>query len=104
MGEKVWPGREYPLGATVTEDGVNFAVYASKADKVEVCIFDPADPQREIQRVELTETTAHVWHGLVPGLKAGALYGFRAHGPYEPAKGLRYNGNKLLIDPYARAI
>ncbi len=104
MGDEGWPGREYPLGATVEAEGVNFAVYASGAEKVEVCLFDPNDPKKELRCVTLGEATAHVWHGLVPGLTAGALYGFRAHGPYEPARGLRYNPHKLLIDPYARAV
>ena len=104
MGDVGWPGREYPLGATADAGGVNFAVYASGAERVEVCLYDQADPARELRRVTLSETTDHVWHGYVPGLAPGALYGFRAHGPYRPAEGLRYNPNKLLVDPYARAI
>jgi glycogen operon protein len=104
MGAKVWPGREHPLGATVDGHGVNFAVYASGAERVEVSLFDEQDPAAETQRVRLRERTAHVWHGYVPGLGPGALYGFRAWGPYDPARGLRYNGHKLLVDPYARAI
>jgi glycogen operon protein len=101
---KTWPGREHPLGATLYPNGVNFAVYSGGADRVEVCLFDPENPGREMRRVPLTERTAHVWHGFVPGLREGALYGFRAHGPWEPQNGLRYNGAKLLVDPYARAI
>jgi glycogen operon protein len=101
---KIWPGREHPLGATVDADGVNFAVYSSGAEKVEVCIYDPENPQRQLRCIPLTERTAHVWHGFVPGLKAGTLYGYRAHGPYEPRAGLRYNPSKLLVDPYARAL
>jgi glycogen operon protein len=104
MKAKVWPGREHPLGATPDDDGVNFAVYASGAERVAISLFDEEDPREEIRRVDLTEVTAHVWHGYVPGLAPGALYGVRAWGPYEPARGLRYNGNKLLVDPYARAI
>ncbi len=104
MGELVWPGREHPLGATPDEEGVNFAVYASGAERVEISVFDPKEPLRELRRIPLPETTAHVWHGHVPGLAPGALYGIRAWGPYEPARGLRYNGHKLLVDPYARAI
>jgi glycogen operon protein len=83
---------------------VNFAVYASGADRVAISIFDEEDPREEVRRVELAEKTAHVWHGFVPGLAPGALYGVRAWGPYDPARGLRHNGNKLLVDPYARAI
>jgi isoamylase len=104
MGAMVWPGREHPLGATVDDRGVNFAVYASAAERVEICLFDEHDPSQETRRIALRETTAHVWHGTVPELKAGALYGVRAWGPYDPARGLRYNGHKLLVDPYARAI
>ncbi len=104
MGEKVWPGREDPLGATADEDGVNFAVYSSGAERVEICVFDEQDPRLELRRIPLPETTAHVWHGYVPGLRPGALYGVRAWGPYDPSRGLRYNGNKLLVDPYARAL
>ncbi|GEJ55308.1 glycogen debranching protein GlgX [Anaeromyxobacter diazotrophicus] len=104
MGEQVWPGRPHPLGATADGEGVNFAVYSSGAERVEICLFDERDPRRELRRVVLGEETAHVWHGYVPGLRPGALYGVRAFGPYEPKRGLRYNGNKLLVDPYARAI
>ncbi len=104
MGEKVWPGRPHPLGATADEEGVNFAVYSSGAERVEICIFDERDPARETRRIPLSEVTAHVWHGYVPGLAPGALYGIRAWGPYDPARGLRYNGHKLLVDPYARAL
>ncbi len=104
MVKKAWPGREYPLGATVDEGGVNFAVYASAAERVAVSFFDEEEPREETHRVALTEQTEHVWHGYVPGVKPGALYGFRAWGPYDPAHGLRHNGNKLLVDPYARAL
>ncbi len=104
MAAQVWPGRAYPLGATADGNGVNFAVYASAAERVAVSFFDEEDPREEIRRVVLTENTAHVWHGYLPGVKPGALYGVRAWGPYDPSRGLRYNGNKLLLDPYARAI
>ncbi|HZZ84977.1 MAG TPA: glycogen debranching protein GlgX [Anaeromyxobacteraceae bacterium] len=99
-----WPGKSYPLGARWDGEGVNFAVFSKRAEKVEVCLFDPQDPARELQRVELTEVTGFVWHGYFPGLKPGALYGLRVHGPYDPERGLRFNANKLLMDPYARAI
>ncbi len=99
-----WPGMPYPLGARADAGGVNFAVFSKRCDKVEVCLFDPADPSRELQRVELTETTGYVRHGYFPGLRPGALYGLRVHGPYDPENGLRFNPSKLLVDPYARAI
>ncbi|HET9595088.1 MAG TPA: glycogen debranching protein GlgX [Anaeromyxobacteraceae bacterium] len=104
MEWKVWPGRPHPLGATLEAEGVHFAVYSKGAERVEVCLFDERDPAREIARLPLADRTARVWHGFVPGLRAGALYGFRAWGPYEPASGIRFNGNKLLVDPYARAV
>src|SRR6266536_2810253 len=104
MGETVWPGREHPLGATADAEGVNFAIYSKNAERVEICLFDEGEPQREVRRVALSERTAHVWHGYVPGLRPGALYGIRAYGPYDPARGLRFNGHKLLVDPYARAV
>src|SRR5512143_3456369 len=92
MGEKVWPGREHPLGATADEEGVNFAIYSSGAERVEICIFDEQDPSRELRRIPLPETTAHVWHGDVPALRpsgaapataparAGATIGRRGSG------------------------
>jgi isoamylase len=101
---EVLPGRPYPLGATYLGNGVNFAVFSEHALKVEVCLFDPANPARELRRYTLPEQTRHVWHGFIPGLRTGALYGLRAHGPYEPQRGLRFNPHKLLVDPYARAL
>ena len=103
-GELIWPGRPYPLGATPDGEGTNFAVYARHAERVDVCLFDPADPAREVRRAPLHERTGHVFHAYLPGIRPGALYGFRAHGAYEPDAGLRFNGAKLLVDPYARAI
>jgi isoamylase len=96
-------GVPWPLGATLEAAGVNFAVYSSVADKVEVCLFDSAGT-RETGRIALPFRTDDVWHGFVPGLQAGARYGLRVHGPYDPESGLRCNPNKLLLDPYARAI
>ncbi|MDY7229123.1 glycogen debranching protein GlgX [Hyalangium rubrum] len=101
---EVLPGKPYPLGATYDGHGVNFAVFSEHARKLEVCLFDPADPTREIRRFPLLETTHQVWHGYVPGLQPGTLYGLRAHGPYEPKRGMRFNPDKLLVDPYARAL
>jgi glycogen operon protein len=103
-GERIWPGRTFPLGATADDEGTNFAVYSRHADAVELCLFDPEDPAREVRRVRLPERTGHVWHAYLPGIRPGVLYGYRAHGPYEPESGLRFNPSKLLVDPYARAI
>lgn len=85
------------------ESGVNFALFSANATKVELCLFDPDEGYAET-RLTLPECTNQVWHGLVPDLKPGQLYGYRVHGPYEPQNGHRFNPNKLLLDPYARAI
>lgn len=99
------PGAPQPLGATLTEEGVNFAVFSSGAAKLELCLFD-ASGEHELARLVLPEHTENVWHGFLPAPlgAAGLVYGLRAHGPFDPAYGLRYNGAKLLIDPYARAL
>jgi isoamylase len=100
----VWPGAPFPLGATWDGEGVNFAIFSRHATVVELCFFDAPD-QREPTRVErLRESTNHVWHGYLLGVRPGQYYGYRMDGPYEPARGLRYNRFKLLIDPYARAL
>jgi isoamylase len=104
MAIDVYPGRPYPRGATYDGTGVNFALYSQVASRVEVCLFDPANPSKEIGRFDLPEVTEFVWHGYIPGMEPGTLYGFRVHGPYEPAKGHRCNPHKLLLDPYAKAI
>jgi glycogen operon protein len=96
-------GRPWPLGATLAEDGVNFAVYASGADRVEVCLFDAAGNEEQ-RRIALPARSDDVWHGFVPGLAAGARYGLRVHGAYDPQHGWRCNPHKLLLDPYARAL
>jgi isoamylase len=98
------PGVPYPRGATLTPEGVNFAVFSEHGTGVEICLFDHPDDSRESARIVLHEHTDGIWHGFVPGLKAGQLYGLRVHGPYEPEKGHRFNPAKLLLDPYARAI
>ena len=97
---EVWPGRPYPLGATYDGSGTNFAVYTSVAEKVELCLFHG---ERE-QRIALTLGTGSVWHAYLPEIGPGQAYGFRVHGPWDPAHGLRSNPAKLLVDPYARAI
>ncbi|MGV8937289.1 MAG: glycogen debranching protein GlgX [Allorhizobium sp.] len=97
------PGQWNERGARFTGDGVNFTLFSANAEKVEVCLFDDSG-KTEIARLELPEYTNEVWHGFVPGLKPGALYGYRVHGPYDPEAGHRFNPNKLLIDPYAREL
>src|SRR3954469_14771673 len=101
---EVWPGKPYPRGATYDGKGVNFAVFSHVADRVEICLYDPAEPAREIDRFDLPMVTGHVWHGYAPGLAPGALYGLRVYGPYAPEQGHRCNPSKLLVDPYARAL
>jgi glycogen operon protein len=102
---RIWPGRSYPLGATWDGQGVNFALFVEQPGvKVELCLFDPDDASKETGRYVLKEHTDQVWHGFFPDVQPGQLYGYRVHGPYEPARGLRFNGNKLLLDPYAKAI
>ncbi len=99
---RIEEGSPYPRGATYTGRGINFAIFSAHATKIEVCLFDEEGKQ-EIGRVALPEYTDEVWHGFLPDLKPGTRYGYRAHGPYEPAQGHRFNPNKLLLDPYAKA-
>ncbi len=103
LTRELWTGSPHPLGATWDGQGVNFAIYSRHADKVELCLFDETG-KRELQRIPLRERTDFVWHGYVPALKPGQLYGYRVHGPYRPEEGHRFNPHKLLIDPYARAL
>ncbi len=102
----VWPGRNWPLGATWGEESTNFAVHAPDATHVWLCLFDDdADPGAEVEtRHLLTEHSLGTWHGAVPGLQPGQRYGFRADGPWLPEAGMRFNPHKLLLDPYARAV
>ena len=104
MKYQVYPGEPYPLGATWDGEGVNFAVFAENAAGMDLCLFDTLESKNEEERIRLNEVSHHVWHAYIPGLKPGQLYGYRAYGSYEPMNGLRYNPNKLLIDPYAKAI
>ena len=104
MTIKTWPGKSYPLGATWTGDGVNFALFSENATGVALCLFDDVDAVGEKVRVPITEKTDQVWHAFLPDARPGQLYGFRVTGPYEPERGMRFNDSKLLIDPYARAI
>lgn len=96
------PGHPSPLGATIDADGVNFAVFSRHATKVMLCLFD--EDGNEIHIVTLPEREGHVWHGYLPGLKAGQQYGYRMNGPYKPEEGHRFNPYKLLIDPYAKRL
>ncbi|MBC7313708.1 MAG: glycogen debranching protein GlgX [Rhizobium sp.] len=99
----VEPGEFHALGARFDGDGTNFALFSAHAERVELCLYDE-DGKTEIARVDLPEYTNEVWHGYLPGIKPGMLYGYRVHGPYDPANGHRFNPNKLLLDPYGREI
>ncbi|MGI8643705.1 MAG: glycogen debranching protein GlgX [Thermomicrobiales bacterium] len=101
---KLWPGRPRPLGATWDGQGTYFAIFSENATRVDLCLFDTVNDAEESVCYALEEQTAHVWHGYLPGVRPGQIYGYRVHGPYEPHQGHRFNANKLLIDPYARAI
>ncbi len=100
---QVLAGHPYPLGATVDNDGTNFAIFSENATKVEVCIFDETG-KSELQRIALPMYSDSVWHGYIQGIKPGTLYGYRVDGPHAPQKGHRFNANKLLIDPYAKQL
>ena len=97
----VWPGDSYPLGASYDGAGTNFGLFSEIADRVELCLF--SEDGRET-RVDLREVDGFVWHGYLQGIGPGQRYGYRVHGPYDPASGHRCNPAKLLLDPYAKAI
>jgi glycogen operon protein len=101
---KIRPGSPYPLGATWDGSGVNFAVFSEHATKMELCLFDTPGSRRESVRIALPEQTDLIWHGYLPGVLPGQLYGYRVHGPYHPAAGHRFNPNKIVLEPYAKAI
>ncbi|MDB5347459.1 MAG: glycogen debranching enzyme GlgX [Schlesneria sp.] len=101
---RIWPGRPSPLGASWDGKGVNFAVFSERATQIDLCLFDSPTAVRESYRIPLPEQTDQVWHGYLPDARPGQLYGYRAHGPYQPQKGNRFNANKVLLDPYAKAI
>src|SRR5947209_19164177 len=101
---RIWPGKPYPLGSTWDGAGVNFALYSEAATRVELCLFDSVEAARESQRIALPERTDQVFHAYLPDVLPGQLYGYRVHGRYEPAKGHRFNANKLVLDPYAKSI
>jgi isoamylase len=100
---EIYPGYPYPLGATWDKKGINFAVFSEHAEKVELCLFDPVTGE-EYQRIKFIECLDLVWHMYIPKLKPGTLYGYRVSGPYDPKNGHRFNPNKLVLDPYARAL
>ena len=101
---KTRPGKPYPLGATWDGAGVNFALASENATSVEVCLFGGEDGNQQQAAIAHTEHTGFVWHVYLPGIRPGQRYGYRVHGPYEPANGHRFNPAKLLLDPYAKAI
>ncbi|HTM56358.1 MAG TPA: glycogen debranching protein GlgX [Pirellulales bacterium] len=104
MKLRVWPGRPYPLGATWDGSGTNFAIYSEHATGVELCLFDSPDSEAPTHTVKLVEQTDMVWHAYLPDALPGQAYGYRVDGPYNPAEGHRFNRNKVLLDPYAKAI
>lgn len=99
----VWRGNSYPLGATWDGMGVNFALFSEHAEKVELCLFDDSG-QKEFARIQMPDQTDLIWHAYLPEIRPGQKYGYRVYGPYKPEEGLRFNPNKLLLDPYAKAI
>ena len=104
---RIWPGTPYPLGATWDGWGTNFTLFSEVAERVELCLFDQPDDGNGTlteTRVELTEIDGFVWHGYLPGIAPGQRYGYRVHGPYDPPRGLRCEGSKLLLDPYGKAV
>ena len=101
MSRAVWPGEAFPLGPVWDGNGTNFSIFSENAERVELCLFDERGNE---ERVELRERAAFNWHCYLPGVGPGQRYGYRAHGPYDPETGKRFNPAKLLIDPYAKAI
>ena len=98
------PGKPHPLGASWDGEGVNFALFSQNATSAELCLFDNPESETESARIPLRERTNFVRHAYLPGVTPGQLYAYRVDGPYEPAKGHRFNRNKILLDPYARAV
>src|SRR5690625_5086310 len=98
---RTWPGQPYPLGATFNGSGTNFAIYSSVAEQVELCLLDDDGSE---ERIELTEMDADVWHAYLPGVNPGQRYGYRVHGPHDPASGHRCNPAKLLLRSEERRV
>jgi isoamylase len=103
-GMTLWPGYASPLGATVKAEGVNFAIFSENATKVELCLFDSPNAQIESHCIALPEKTNQVWHGCLPDVRPGQIYGYRVHGPFDPSRGHRFNPRKVVLDPYAKLI
>ena len=101
---RILPGKPYPLGATWDGLGVNFAIFSENATKVELCLFDSPEAKYESQRIELTEYNNQIFHVYLKDIRPNQVYGYRVYGPYEPHKGMRFNANKVLVDPYAKSI
>src|SRR5438093_3815244 len=101
---RVWPGDPYPLGASWTGVGVNFAIFSAHATRVELCLFDRPDATKESERIPLVEQTDMVWHAFLPDARPNQLYGYRVYGPYDPTAGHRFNPNKVVMDPYAKSV
>ncbi len=101
---KVLPGKPYPLGATYDGNGVNFALFSENATGIRLCLFNNGEDPRDCQQISMEEVTDYVWHVYLPGVGPGQLYAYRVYGRYLPKKGIRFNPQKLLIDPYAKAI
>jgi isoamylase len=101
---RIWPGTPYPQGANWDGEGVNFSLFSEHAEAVELCLFDHPDDAEASHRIQLRDRTDLIWHCYLPDARPGQLYGYRVHGPYDPGRGHRFNPNKLLLDPYAKAI
>jgi isoamylase len=107
MGFDILPGQSFPLGATIVDSGVNFCVYAKEAKAIELLLFDESDAPQPSQTIffdPIDNKTSHYWHVFIPQLKAGQVYAYRAYGEFAPKKGLRFDGKKVLLDPYAKAV
>ncbi len=101
---RVWPGKPFPRGAIWDGAGVNFALFSEHATQVDLCLFDTVESPQESARIPLPEKTDMIWHGSFPDVRPGQLYGYRVHGPFIPEEGQRFNANKVLFDPYAKAV
>jgi glycogen operon protein len=101
---RIWPGAPYPQGANWDGEGVNFSLFSEHAEAVELCLFDHPYDAEASHRIQLRDRTDLIWHCYLPDARPGQLYGYRVHGPYDPGRGHRFNPNKLLLDPYAKAI
>src|SRR6476620_7834889 len=107
LAQETKEGRSSPLGATLSLEGANFSVYSKHATGIELLLFDSADdsrPSRVLTIDPTTNRTYHYWHVLVPGVKAGQIYGYRVHGGFDPASGMRFDPAKVLLDPYGRGV